>query len=75
MGQFTKNYRTFYPEKLSSSSQKYGLGSGIRDPESGKKPILEPGSRGQKGTESRIQIRNTDVRDPRMLTMAGTVTD
>jgi hypothetical protein len=30
------------------------LGSGIR-----KKPILDPGSRGQKGTGSRIRIRNT----------------
>jgi hypothetical protein len=29
--------------------------SGIRD-----KPILDPGSRGQKGTGSRIRIRNTD---------------
>jgi hypothetical protein len=31
-----------------------GLGSGIR-----KKPIPDPGSRGQKGTGSRIRIRNT----------------
>jgi hypothetical protein len=30
------------------------LGSGIR-----KKPISDPGSRGQKGTGSRIRIRNT----------------
>ncbi len=38
------------------------LGSGIRDPGSGirKKPIPDPGSRGQKGTGSRIRIRNTD---------------
>jgi hypothetical protein len=38
-----------------------GLGSGIRDPGSGirKKPIPDPGSRGQKGTGSRIRIRNT----------------
>ncbi len=37
------------------------LGSGIRDPGSGiwKKPIPDPGSRGQKGTGSRIRIRNT----------------
>jgi hypothetical protein len=36
-------------------------GSGIRDPRSGirKKPIPDPGSRGQKGTGSRIRIRNT----------------
>jgi hypothetical protein len=33
-----------------------GLGSGIRDPGSGiqKKPIPDPGSRGQKGTGSQI---------------------
>jgi hypothetical protein len=47
--------------KLSLSSQKYGFGirdpgSEIRDPE---KPIPDPGSRGQKGTGSRIRIRNT----------------
>jgi hypothetical protein len=38
-----------------------GLGSGIRDPRSGirKKPIPDSGSRGQKGTGSRIRIRNT----------------
>ena len=38
---------------------KYGLG--IRDPRSGirKKPIPDPGSRSQKGTGSRIRIRNT----------------
>jgi hypothetical protein len=33
-----------------------GLGSGIR-----KKPIPDPGSRGQKGTGSRTRIRNTAV--------------
>jgi hypothetical protein len=33
-----------------------GLGSEIRDPE---KPFPNPGSRGQKGTGSRIRIRNT----------------
>jgi hypothetical protein len=33
----------------------------VRDPRSGirKKPIPDPGSRGQKGTESRIRILNT----------------
>ncbi len=45
-----------------------GLGSGIRDPGLGirKKPIPDPGSRGQKGTgswipdpRSRIRVRNT----------------
>jgi hypothetical protein len=32
-----------------------GFGSGIRDPGFGKKPIPDPGSRGQKGTGSRIR--------------------
>jgi hypothetical protein len=38
-----------------------GFGSGIRDQRSGirKEPIPDPGSRGQKGTRSRIRIRNT----------------
>jgi hypothetical protein len=31
----------------------------VRDPGSRKKPIPDPGSRGQKGTGSRIRIRNT----------------
>jgi hypothetical protein len=35
------------------------LGSGIR-----KKPIPDPGSRGQKGTGSRIRLRNTGLRAP-----------
>jgi hypothetical protein len=39
------------------------LGSGIRYLRSGirKKPIPDPGSRGQKGTGSRIRIRNTGI--------------
>ncbi len=54
-----KELLKFLPKKLSLSSQKYGFG--IRDPRSGirKKPIPDPGSRGQKGTGSRIRIRNT----------------
>jgi hypothetical protein len=35
-----------------------GLGSEIRDPE---KHIPDPGSRGQKGTGSRIRIRTTGL--------------
>jgi hypothetical protein len=31
----------------------------VWDPGSGKKPIPDPGARGQKGTGSRIRIRNT----------------
>ncbi len=42
------------PKKLSLSSQKYGFG--IRDP---KKSIPDPRSKGEKGTGSRIRIRNT----------------
>ncbi len=65
LGKFSKNYRTFY-QKLSITLSIWVLdpGSGIRDPGSGirKKPIPDSGSRGQKGTGSRIpvRIRNTD---------------
>jgi hypothetical protein len=52
----------FLPKKLSPSPQKYGFG--IRDP-SRKKPIPDPGSRGQKGTGSRIRIRNTEKIEPK----------
>jgi hypothetical protein len=39
------------------------LESGIRDPESGKNlfRIPDPGFRGQKGTGTRIRIRNTEL--------------
>jgi hypothetical protein len=49
-----KELENFLPKQLSICSQNYGFG--IRDPRSGirKKPILDPGSRGQKGTGSRI---------------------
>ena len=36
-----------------------GLGSGIRDPGPGKNLFRIPDPRGQKGTGSRIRIRNT----------------
>ncbi len=51
-----------FTQKLSLSSQKYGFW--IWDPRSGirEKPIPDPGSRGQKGTGSRIRIRNTEER-------------
>ncbi len=42
-------------------------GSEIRDPE---KPIPDRGSRGQKGTGSRIRIRNTDLRKGPLSTTA-----
>jgi len=43
------------------SSRKYdpGCSSWIPDPDADFLPIPDPGSRGQKGTGSRIQIRNT----------------
>ncbi len=59
--QIFKELQIFLPKKLSLSYIKYGFG--IRDPRSGirKKPIPDPGSRGQKGTGSRIRIRNTAI--------------
>ncbi len=51
-GPIYKELQNFLPNNLSLSSHKYGLGSGIRDPRSGKKPILDPGSRGHKGIGS-----------------------
>jgi hypothetical protein len=54
LANFQRNYRTFYPKKLSISSQKYGLGSGknlFRIPDPGVKKAPDPGSR--------IRIRNT----------------
>jgi hypothetical protein len=58
-GKFSKNYRTFYSKKIVINLSKIW----IWDPRSRsgimKKPIPDPGSRGQKGTGSRIRIRNT----------------
>ncbi len=55
LSRLTKKYSMyFHPKKLSLSSQKYGLG--FRNPVNGK---TYPGSRDQKSTGSRIQIRNT----------------
>ncbi len=49
------------PKKLFPSSRKYdpGCSSRIPDPDADFLPIPDPGSRGQKGTRSRIRIRNT----------------
>jgi hypothetical protein len=48
------------------SSRKYdpGCSSRIPDPDADFLPIPDPGSRGQKGTGSRIRIRNTADPDP-----------
>ncbi len=58
LGHFQRIIELF-TQKIVKSSQKYGFG--IRDPRSRirKKTIPDPGSRGQKGTRSRIRIRNT----------------
>jgi hypothetical protein len=67
LGQFSKKYRSFYQKYCQKALKNMVLGSGIRDPRSGirdpgsgirKKPIPDPGSRGQKGTGSRFRIRN-----------------
>jgi hypothetical protein len=60
LGIFSKNYRTFYQKIVIKLSKiwDWDTGSEIRDQE---KPILDPGSRVQKGTGSRIQIHNTDT--------------
>ncbi len=57
LGQFSRIIELFTQNIVTLISQKYWFG--IRDPRSGirKKPIPDPGSRGQKGTGSRI--RNT----------------
>ncbi len=47
LDQFSKNYRTFCPKNWHKALKNMGLGSGIR-----KKPIPDPGSRGQKGIGS-----------------------
>ncbi len=52
LGQFSKNYRTFYPNKLSPSSQNMGLGSGNNL------------SRIQGTKRHRIPIRNTGYNTP-----------
>jgi hypothetical protein len=48
LGQFSKNYWSFYPKSFNYALKNMGLGSEIRDPEK-----TYPGSRGQKGTGSR----------------------
>jgi hypothetical protein len=61
LGQFSKNYRTFYSKNSHCALKNMGLGYGIRDPGSGirKNPVPDLRSRGPKSTGSRIRIRNT----------------
>jgi hypothetical protein len=56
-----KEFKYSNPNKLFLSSKKYVLGCSFRIPDSDADflPIQDPGSRGQKDTRSRIQIRNT----------------
>ncbi len=56
MAHFPRIKELFAPKIVSKLSKIW-----VWDPKSGvrKKPILDPGSRGQKGTGSRIRIRNT----------------
>ncbi len=60
---FRKLIELFTQKVVTKLSKIYGFG--IRNPRSviRKKPIPDPGSRGQKGTGSRIRIRNK-IRDP-----------
>jgi hypothetical protein len=63
-----KEFKYFNPKKNQQkwflSSRKYDPvvhpGSRIPDPDADFLPILDPGSRDQKGTGSRIRFRNTD---------------
>ncbi len=63
-GTIFKELYNFLPQKLSLSSQTYRFG--IRDPEK-----TYSGSRGQKGTGSRIRIRNTAHNQPFRLGRGG----
>ncbi len=56
LGQFSKNYSTFYPTIMSLSSLKYGFG--IRDPRSG---IRDPGSEIR---DPRFGIQKKPIPDP-----------
>jgi hypothetical protein len=64
-----KKFKYFNPKKWFLSSRKYDPGCSSRFPDPYLLPIPDPGSRGQKGTGSRIRIRNTAfhfmrIRDP-----------
>ncbi len=65
---FQRIIELFAQKFFNKALKNMGLGSGIRDPGSGKNlfRIPDPGSRGQKGTGSRIRIRNTDSNSVRL---------
>jgi hypothetical protein len=54
LGQFSKNYRTFYPKNCQQDLKNMGLGSEIQDPEK-----TNPGSQIQGSKRHRIRIRDT----------------
>jgi hypothetical protein len=60
-----KEFKYFNPKKWFLRSRKYdpGCSSLTPDLDADFLPIPDPGSRGQKGTGSRIRIRNTDCED------------
>jgi hypothetical protein len=57
----SKEFEYCNPKKWFLNSRKYdpGCSSRIPDPDTGFLPIPDPGQMGQKGTGSRIRIRNT----------------
>jgi hypothetical protein len=54
LAQFSKSFRSFYPKNCHQALKNMGLGSGIRDPGSGKKPIPDLGSQIQGSKRHRI---------------------
>ncbi len=61
LGKFSKNYLSFYQKNVHYALKYVGLGSGIRDPGSGKNLFRIPESGVKKALDlgSRIRIRNT----------------
>jgi hypothetical protein len=59
LGQFSKNYRTFYQKNCQKALQNMVLGSGIRDPGSGKNRFRIPDPGVKKAQDPGSRIRNT----------------
>jgi hypothetical protein len=56
-----KRIQVFEPKKIVSKLLEILFGLFIADPDPDFLTILDPGSRGHKGTRSRIRIRNTEI--------------